>query len=65
MQSKVHSSPIVAVAASICAAAFSPSFAANPDCPNLEEIIIAAKNHLDIGYTATVPELMRKYSTTD
>ena len=65
MQSKVHSSPIVAVAASICAAAFSPSFAANPDCPNLEEIIIAAKNHLDIGYTATVPELMRKYRTTD
>ena len=37
----------------------------NPDWPNLEEVIIATKCHLDVGYTATVPELMRKYSTTD
>ena len=39
--------------------------AGNPDWPNLEEVIIATKCHLDVGYTATVPELMRKYSTTD
>jgi len=65
MQSKAHSSPIAVVAASICVATLSPSFAANPDWPNLEEVIIATKCHLDVGYTATVPELMRKYSTTD
>ena len=53
---------------SICAAALFAAFlspAANPDWPNLEEVIIATKCHLDVGYTATVPELMRKYSTTD
>ena len=41
------------------------AFAGTPDWPNLEEVIIATKCHLDVGYTATVPELMRKYSTTD
>ena len=42
-----------------------PAFAANPDFPNLEEVIIATKCHLDVGYTATVPQLMEKYSTKD
>ena len=41
------------------------AWGANPDWPNLEEVIIATKCHLDVGYTATVPELVRKYSTTD
>ena len=53
---------------SICAAALFAAFsspAVNPNFPNLEEVIIATKCHLDVGYTATVPELMRKYSTTD
>ena len=51
----------VAAGATLSAAAV----AGNPDWPNLEEVIIATKCHLDVGYTATVPELMRKYSTTD
>ena len=42
-----------------------PAFAVNPDFPNLEEVIIATKCHLDVGYTATVPQLMEKYSTKD
>ncbi len=41
------------------------AWGANTDWPNLEEVIIATKCHLDVGYTATVPELVRKYSTTD
>ena len=52
---------IILAAALIAVAAF----AGTPDWPNLEEVIIATKCHLDVGYTATVPELMRKYSTTD
>ena len=39
--------------------------AANPDCPNLEEVIIASKNHLDVGFTCTVPALMRRIRTSD
>ena len=51
----------VAAGATLSAAAV----AGNPDWPNLEEVIIATKCHLDVGYTSTVPNLMRKYSTTD
>ena len=51
--------PVVAFMSVMCA------WGGNPDWPNLEEVIIATKCHLDVGYTATVPELVRKYSTTD
>jgi alpha-mannosidase len=33
--------------------------------PNLEEVIITWKCHLDIGYTHTVPEVIEKYRTSD
>ena len=35
-----------------------------PDWPNLEEVIIVTKCHLDVGYTHTVPELVKLYRTT-
>ena len=38
--------------------------AANPDWPNLEEVIIVTKCHLDVGYTHTVPELVKLYRTS-
>ena len=36
----------------------------SPDWPNLEEVIIVTKCHLDVGYTHTVPELVKLYRTT-
>lgn len=33
--------------------------------PNVEEVIIAWKCHLDIGYTHSVPEVIHKYRTSD
>ena len=35
----------------------------SPDWPNLEEVIIVTKCHLDVGYTHTVPELIERYRT--
>ena len=34
-----------------------------PAWPNLEEVIIVTKCHLDVGYTHTVPELVKRYRT--
>ena len=31
----------------------------------IKEVIIASKNHLDVGFTCTVPELMRRIRTSD
>ena len=36
----------------------------SPDWPNLEEVIIVTKCHLDVGYTHTVPELVKLYRTS-
>ncbi|HEX7261029.1 MAG TPA: hypothetical protein VF258_04385, partial [Luteolibacter sp.] len=37
----------------------------NPAFPNLEEVIVTFKCHLDIGYTHTVPEVIEKYRGAD
>ena len=39
--------------------------AANPDWPNLEEVIVVSKCHLDAGYTMPVPQLQEKIRTVD
>jgi hypothetical protein len=36
-----------------------------PQWPELEEVIITWKCHLDIGYTHPVPEVIEKYRTRD
>ncbi|MBQ9430118.1 MAG: hypothetical protein IJU44_01055 [Kiritimatiellae bacterium] len=60
------SSMILAVITTISVCIFARTiFAANPDCPNLEEVIIASKCHLDVGFTSTVPALIDKYRTRD
>jgi alpha-mannosidase len=49
------------------AATLATSIPAKVACafPNLEEVIITWKCHLDIGYTHTVPEVINKYRTHD
>ncbi|MEI7912408.1 MAG: hypothetical protein WCK77_22475 [Verrucomicrobiota bacterium] len=37
----------------------------SPQWPDLEEVIVTFKCHLDIGYTHTVPEVIEKYRTKD
>ena len=34
-------------------------------CSNIKEVILVAKNHLDVGFTCTVPEIMRRIRTSD
>ena len=41
------------------------AFCANPDWPNLEEVIVVSKCHLDAGYTMPVPKLQEKIRTVD
>ena len=36
-----------------------------PDWPNLEEVIIVSKCHLDAGYTMPVPQLQEKIRKND
>ena len=48
------------------AAAFAlTAFAGTPDYPNLEEVIVVSKCHLDAGYTMPVPKLQEKIRTVD
>ena len=55
----------VGLAVALAAWGLCPALAANTDCPNLEEVIIASKCHLDVGFTSTVPALIDKYRTHD
>ncbi len=38
---------------------------ADVDATPIKEVIIASKNHLDVGFTCTVPELMRRLISYD
>jgi len=52
-------------AVAICATALSPLFAEGPVDTPIKEVILASKNHLDVGFTSTVPALMRRIRTSD
>jgi len=41
------------------------AYAGNAETSPIREVIIASKNHLDVGFTSTVPELMRRIRTSD
>ncbi len=41
------------------------AFCVNPDFPNLQEVIIVSKCHLDAGYTMPVPKLQEKIRSVD
>ena len=41
------------------------SYAENAETSPIREVIIASKNHLDVGFTCTVPALMRRIRTSD
>ncbi|MBP5511028.1 MAG: hypothetical protein J6Z49_08935 [Kiritimatiellae bacterium] len=52
-------------AVAVCAAALSPVFAEGVSGTPIKEVILASKNHLDVGFTCTVPALMRRIRTSD
>jgi len=49
----------------VCVALAQGAWAGTPEYPNLEEVIVVSKCHLDAGYTMPVEKLQEKIRTSD
>ena len=62
---KYENALLSAVATALAASFPGLAPAGTPEYPNLEEVIVVSKCHLDAGYTMTVPQLQEKIRKSD